>query len=71
MSLDPRQVLLYLNRAVVTPADCPPTYPTSVSGPDRQTACKHLLLRCNTKDYLLVGDVFASINKGEDDIAQC
>lgn len=71
VSPDPRQFLLYLKRAVVTPAECLPTYPTSVSGPDMQTAYKHLLLRCNTEDYLLVGDVLASIDKGKDDIAQC
>lgn len=45
--------------------------PKSASGPDRQTAFKHPLIRHNPDQHLLVGDVFASIDKGEDDIAQC
>lgn len=44
--------------------------PKSASGPDRQTAFKHPLIRHNPDHHLLVGDVFASIDKGQDDIAQ-
>lgn len=71
MSLNPRQVLLHLKRAALTPADCLPAYPKFASGPDKHTACKHPLIRCNIEYHLLVRDVFASIDKGEDDIAQC
>lgn len=71
MSLNLRQILPDLGRAAVSPADCLPAYPKSASGPGKQTACKHPLIRCNIEYYLLVRDVFASIDKGQDDIAQC
>lgn len=45
--------------------------PKSASGTDRQTAFKHPLIRHNPDHHLLVGDVFASVDKGQDDIAQC
>lgn len=44
--------------------------PKSASGTDRQTAFKHPLIRENPEQHLLVWDVFAAIDKGEDDIAQ-
>lgn len=71
MPLNLRQVLPYLKRAALTPADCLPAYPKPASGPDKHAACKHPLIRRNTEYHLLVWDVFASIDKGEDDIAQC
>lgn len=65
------QVLLYLKRAALTPTDLLPAYPKSALDPDKQTACKHPLIWPNIEHNLLVRDVFASIDKSENDIAQC
>lgn len=70
VSLNLRQLLPWLKRAALTPADCFSSLPKSATGPDTQTAFKHSLIRHNPEPHLLVWDVFASIDKGEDDIAQ-
>lgn len=67
VSLNLGQLLPWLNRAASTPADYFPPYPNLPQGQTDKLLSSILSLGTT---HLLVGDVFASIDKGQDDIAQ-